>query len=93
MCSAAWLDVEEGPELPAVALIVSGGHTELVSVEAPGRYRMLGRTRDDAAGEAFDKVARMLGLGFPGRSGHPEGGGAGGRDAVHVAAGVAAGNE
>ena len=64
--AAAWLDVDEGPELPAVALIVSGGHTELVSVEAPGRYRMLGRTRDDAAGEAFDKVARMLGLGFPG---------------------------
>ncbi len=64
--AAAWLDVDEGPELPAVALIVSGGHTELVLVDAPGRYRMLGRTRDDAAGEAFDKVARMLGLGFPG---------------------------
>ncbi len=64
--AAAWLDVEEGPALPAVALIVSGGHTELVLVEAPGRYRVLGRTRDDAAGEAFDKVARMLGLGFPG---------------------------
>ena len=64
--AAAWLDVEEGPGLPAVALIVSGGHTELVLVEEPGRYRMLGRTRDDAAGEAFDKVARMLGLGFPG---------------------------
>lgn len=64
--AAAWLDVDEEPELPAVALIVSGGHTELVLVEEPGRYRMLGRTRDDAAGEAFDKVARMLGLGFPG---------------------------
>ena len=64
--AAAWLDVDKGPELPAVALIVSGGHTELVLVEEPGRYRMLGRTRDDAAGEAFDKVARMLGLGFPG---------------------------
>ncbi len=64
--AAAWLDVEEGPALPAAALIVSGGHTELVLVEAPGRYRVLGRTRDDAAGEAFDKVARMLGLGFPG---------------------------
>ena len=64
--AAAWLDVDEGPALPAVALIVSGGHTELVLVEEPGRYRMLGRTRDDAAGEAFDKVARMLGLGFPG---------------------------
>ena len=64
--AAAWLDVDAGPEVPAVALIVSGGHTELVLVKAPGRYRMLGRTRDDAAGEAFDKVARMLGLGFPG---------------------------
>ena len=64
--AAAWLDVEEGPALPAAALIVSGGHTELVLVEAPGRYRVLGRTRDDAAGEAFDKVARMLALGFPG---------------------------
>ena len=64
--AAAWLDVDDGPELPAVALIVSGGHTELVLVDGPGRYRMLGRTRDDAAGEAFDKVARMLGLGFPG---------------------------
>ena len=64
--AAAWLDVDEDPALPAVALIVSGGHTELVLVDGPGRYRMLGRTRDDAAGEAFDKVARMLGLGFPG---------------------------
>ncbi len=64
--AAAWLDVYRGPALPAAALIVSGGHTELVMVEGPGRYRTLGRTRDDAAGEAFDKVARMLGLGFPG---------------------------
>lgn len=64
--AAAWLDVDEGPDLPAVALIVSGGHTELVLVDGPGRYRVVGRTRDDAAGEAFDKVARMLGLGFPG---------------------------
>ena len=64
--AAAWLDVYPGPALPAAALIVSGGHTELVMVEGPGRYRTLGRTRDDAAGEAFDKVARMLGLGFPG---------------------------
>ena len=64
--AAAWLDVDPGPALPSVALIVSGGHTELVLVEGPGRYRVLGRTRDDAAGEAFDKVARMLGLEFPG---------------------------
>jgi len=51
---------------PLVALIVSGGHTDLVLAKAPGRYRVLGRTRDDAAGEAYDKVARLLGLGFPG---------------------------
>jgi N6-L-threonylcarbamoyladenine synthase len=53
-------------ELPAVALIVSGGHTLLVHVPAWKRYAVLGRTRDDAAGEAFDKVAKLLGLGFPG---------------------------
>ena len=51
---------------PLVALIVSGGHTDLVYTRGPGRYRVLGRTRDDAAGEAFDKVARLLGLGYPG---------------------------
>lgn len=51
---------------PLLALIVSGGHTDLVFSRGPGRYRVLGRTRDDAAGEAFDKVARMLGLGYPG---------------------------
>ena len=53
-------------EFPAVALVVSGGHTELILVEEWGRYRTLGRTRDDAAGEAFDKVAKLLGLGYPG---------------------------
>ena len=51
---------------PHTALIVSGGHTMLVEVAGLGDYRLLGRTRDDAAGEAFDKVARMLGLGYPG---------------------------
>ena len=51
---------------PMVVLLVSGGHTLLVHVVAPGRYRLLGRTIDDAAGEAYDKVARMLGLGYPG---------------------------
>ncbi|GAA5481676.1 tRNA (adenosine(37)-N6)-threonylcarbamoyltransferase complex transferase subunit TsaD [Haloferula sargassicola] len=51
---------------PHVALIVSGGHTLLLDVEGPGRYRKLGTTRDDAAGEAFDKVAKMLGLPYPG---------------------------
>ena len=62
---ANWLGEGE-PPLPAVVLIVSGGHSELVLAEAHGRYRLLGRTRDDAAGEAFDKAARVLGLGFPG---------------------------
>lgn len=53
-------------ELPALALIVSGGHTHLFEVRAEGGYRLLGRTRDDAAGEAFDKVAKLLGFGYPG---------------------------
>jgi len=53
-------------EYPAFALIVSGGHTNLFLVPAPGKYKVLARTRDDAAGEAFDKVAKMLGLGYPG---------------------------
>jgi N6-L-threonylcarbamoyladenine synthase len=53
-------------ELPAVALIVSGGHTSLFEVAERGSYRLLARTRDDAAGEAFDKVAKLLGLGYPG---------------------------
>jgi N6-L-threonylcarbamoyladenine synthase len=52
--------------LPALALVVSGGHTSLFEVPEPGTYRLLGRTRDDAAGEAFDKVAKLLGLGYPG---------------------------
>jgi len=54
------------PPLPAVVLVVSGGHTSLYLVEAPGRYQLLSRTRDDAAGEAYDKVAKLLGLGYPG---------------------------
>jgi N6-L-threonylcarbamoyladenine synthase len=53
-------------ELPIVVLLVSGGHTMLVEMREPGRYRLLGQTIDDAAGEAFDKVARFLGLGYPG---------------------------
>jgi N6-L-threonylcarbamoyladenine synthase len=53
-------------ELPVVVLLVSGGHTMLVLMEGHGRYRLLGSTLDDAAGEAFDKVARYLGLGYPG---------------------------
>jgi N6-L-threonylcarbamoyladenine synthase len=53
-------------QLPVVVLLVSGGHTMLVAMEGHGRYRLLGQTLDDAAGEAFDKVARYLGLGYPG---------------------------
>jgi N6-L-threonylcarbamoyladenine synthase len=52
--------------MPAIVLVVSGGHTSLYLVAEPGRYQLLGRTRDDAAGEAFDKVAKLLGLGYPG---------------------------
>lgn len=51
---------------PALALIVSGGHTNIFHIPEPGRYKVMSRTRDDAAGEAFDKVAKMLGLGYPG---------------------------
>lgn len=56
----------DAPEWPFLALVVSGGHTTLYLCEGLGRYQVLGQTRDDAAGEAFDKVARMLGLGYPG---------------------------
>ncbi len=55
-----------GPNYPHVALAVSGGHTAVYYVEAPGRVIQIANTRDDAAGEAFDKVARMMGLGYPG---------------------------
>ena len=60
-----WLAHGEVP-VPAVVMVVSGGHTSLYLVSAPGAYRLLGRTRDDAAGEAYDKVAKLLGLGYPG---------------------------
>ena len=56
----------EPPQFPFVALLVSGGHTMLVEVSAIGSYRLLGETLDDAAGEAFDKTAKLLGLGYPG---------------------------
>jgi len=59
-------ELAEKLRFPLVTLIVSGGHTDLIFCRAPGRYRLLGRTRDDAAGEAYDKVARMLALGYPG---------------------------
>ena len=54
------------PEFPFVALLVSGGHTQLMRVDGVGRYALLGETQDDAAGEAFDKTAKLLGLGYPG---------------------------
>ncbi|MBF6591186.1 MAG: tRNA (adenosine(37)-N6)-threonylcarbamoyltransferase complex transferase subunit TsaD [Ktedonobacterales bacterium] len=56
------------PRFPLLALVVSGAHSELVSIPRHGRYELLGQTRDDAAGEAFDKVARILALGYPGGS-------------------------
>ena len=57
---------DDPPEHPFIALVVSGGHTALYHAEAPLRYSLVGETRDDAAGEAFDKVAKLLDLGFPG---------------------------
>lgn len=57
---------DDPPPFPHLSLVVSGGHTELVHVLAPGRYRLLGQTIDDAAGEAFDKSARLMGLPYPG---------------------------
>ena len=68
---ASWLK-ESGelpdsePGFPLACLIASGGHTDLILMEDHGNYQLVGRTRDDAAGEAFDKAARVLGLGFPG---------------------------
>jgi len=62
---AAFLE-ERAPDYPFLALVVSGGHTALYVAEAPRRYARVGQTRDDAAGEAFDKVAKLLGLGYPG---------------------------
>jgi N6-L-threonylcarbamoyladenine synthase len=56
----------DAPEFPFVALLVSGGHTQLMRVDGVGRYAMLGETIDDAAGEAFDKSAKLMGLGYPG---------------------------
>lgn len=69
--AAAWIQATPDtqhltPKLPALALVVSGGHTQLVLVRQAGQFEIIGKTRDDAAGEAFDKVARLLGLGYPG---------------------------
>ncbi len=63
---AAFLDRDDIPQYPFLALLVSGGHSQLVEVEGPTDMRIIGRTKDDAAGEAYDKTARLLGLGFPG---------------------------
>ena len=66
---ASWLtstDPEDEPGFPLACLVASGGHTDLLLMEGHGDYKLVGRTRDDAAGEAFDKAARILGLGFPG---------------------------
>ena len=66
---AAWLedrDPERDPGFPLLCLITSGGHTDLILMEGHEEFTLVGRTRDDAAGEAFDKAARVLGLGFPG---------------------------
>jgi tRNA N6-adenosine threonylcarbamoyltransferase len=63
---AAFLASCEKIELPAVALVVSGGHTHLFEIRADSSYRLIGKTRDDAAGEAYDKVAKLLGFGYPG---------------------------
>ena len=69
-------------ELPLVVLLVSGGHTLVVLMEGHGQYRVLGSTIDDAAGEAFDKVARYLGLGYPGGPGHRPAGRDGDAEAI-----------
>jgi N6-L-threonylcarbamoyladenine synthase len=63
---AAFLDRDEEPPYPFLALLVSGGHSQLVEVRSATDLRIIGRTRDDAAGEAYDKTARLLGLGYPG---------------------------
>ena len=66
---ASWLtktELEKDPGFPLACLVASGGHTDLLLMEDHGKYKLVGRTRDDAAGEAFDKAARILGLGFPG---------------------------
>ncbi|HYL27632.1 MAG TPA: tRNA (adenosine(37)-N6)-threonylcarbamoyltransferase complex transferase subunit TsaD, partial [Candidatus Nitrosotalea sp.] len=63
---APFLDRSEDPPFPMLALLVSGGHSQLVAVDSPTRMLVLGRTHDDAAGEAYDKTARLLGLPYPG---------------------------
>ncbi len=64
--NSVFLDRKENPSFPFVALMVSGGHTNIYHVKSHTDYELLGQTRDDAAGEAYDKVSKMLGLGYPG---------------------------
>ena len=75
--------VKERLRFPLVALVVSGGHTELWYVKGYGEYKVLGRTRDDAAGEAFDKVAKLLGLAYPGGPQVSQQALSGNREAIH----------
>ncbi len=63
---ANWIDVEVSPKFPLIGLVISGGHTDLVYMKRHGDFKLIGSTLDDAAGEAFDKVARFLGLPYPG---------------------------
>jgi len=63
---APWLEADPQPEYPILVLTVSGGHNELVLMKGPGQFKLLAESLDDAAGEAYDKVARLLGLGYPG---------------------------
>ena len=79
---ANWLDVSRSGEkktveFPCLCLVVSGGHSDLVLMKGHGQFKKLGRTRDDAAGEAFDKAARILGLGYPGGPAIEQAGGSG----------------
>ena len=58
--------LDEAPEFPFLCLLVSGGHTQLIEVKCLGDYQLLGESLDDAVGEAFDKTAKLIGLGYPG---------------------------
>ena len=82
-CEFEGSQVKERLQFPLVALVVSGGHTELWYVKNYGDYKILGRTRDDAAGEAFDKVAKLLGLAYPGGPQVSKQALSGKRDAIH----------
>ena len=82
-CDFEGTEVKHRLQFPLVALVVSGGHTELWYVKDYGNYKVLGRTRDDAAGEAFDKVAKLLGLAYPGGPQVSKQALAGRRDAIH----------